>query len=199
MTSQNTCPIRGIAVLGLNGAGKSTLAHALAKATGFLEMDVEDFYFPQQRAARLYALEHDRPFAAEACGELPYAVSRTKEEAESAILSALPRENGFILAGVTLNFRPEILYRIDLAVELQVPPDIRMQRIRLREERRFGSRVLPGGDMYTQQEEFRRAAAARDPNASARSISRMQCPVLQLDGTRPVEENLQAIFAYLHL
>ena len=37
------------------------------------------------------------------------------------------------------------------------------------------------------------------PDASARSISRMQCPVLQLDGTRPVEENLQAIFAYLHL
>mgnify|MGYP003306787199 FL=1 len=37
--------IHGIAIMGLNGCGKSTLAHALSKALGFYEMDVEDYYF----------------------------------------------------------------------------------------------------------------------------------------------------------
>lgn len=35
-----------VAILGLNGSGKSTLAHALALATGYREMDAEDYYFP---------------------------------------------------------------------------------------------------------------------------------------------------------
>ena len=40
----------GVLIFGQNGAGKSTLAHALAKKTGYWEMDVEDYYFPSQRA-----------------------------------------------------------------------------------------------------------------------------------------------------
>ena len=49
--------IRGIAIMGLNGCGKSTLAHALSKALGFYEMDVEDYYFPHQKASRHMALQ----------------------------------------------------------------------------------------------------------------------------------------------
>ena len=44
--------IRGIAIFGLNGAGKSTLGHALAKESGYFEMDMEDYYFPEQRESR---------------------------------------------------------------------------------------------------------------------------------------------------
>ena len=51
--------IRGIAIFGLNGGGKSTLTHALAKQTGYFEMDAEDYYFPEQRASRIWALEND--------------------------------------------------------------------------------------------------------------------------------------------
>ena len=35
--------VQGIAIFGLNGGGKSTLAHAVAKQTGYFEMDVEDY------------------------------------------------------------------------------------------------------------------------------------------------------------
>ena len=37
--------------------GKSTLTHALAKQIGCFEMDVEDYYFPEHRESRKYALE----------------------------------------------------------------------------------------------------------------------------------------------
>ena len=48
----------GIAIFGLNGAGKSTLAHALAKKLNFYEIDVEDYYFPEQMQSRKNALEN---------------------------------------------------------------------------------------------------------------------------------------------
>ena len=44
--------IRGIAIMGLNGCGKSTLAHTIAKRLDFYEMDVEDYYFPEQKNSR---------------------------------------------------------------------------------------------------------------------------------------------------
>ena len=50
--------VRGIAIFGHNGAGKSTLTHELANQLGCFEMDVEDYYFPEQRASRLHALEN---------------------------------------------------------------------------------------------------------------------------------------------
>ena len=187
----------GIAILGMNGAGKSTLAHALAKATGFVEMDVEDFYFPEQRASRIHALEHDSIIETEHLGDIPFSVARTKAEVEQLLLHAIPQDNGFILAGVTLNFTTEITKHIDLAVELQTPLETRLQRIEDREIRRFGDRVLPGGDMFAQQEDFRKMVETRDPTAASQSIAKLGCPVLTLDGTRPTAENIAVILSHL--
>lgn len=187
----------GIAILGMNGAGKSTLAHALAKVTGYTEMDVEDFYFPEQRASRLHALEHDTVAVTEHLGDLPFSVPRSKAEVEELLLDAIPENGGFILAGVTLNFREELLSRLTLAVELETPLKTRIQRIEDREIRRFGDRVLPGGDMYEQQSDFRRMVETRDPSAASQSAEKLPCPVIKLNGTAPVEENIAAILAHL--
>ena len=187
----------GIAILGMNGAGKSTLAHALAKVTGYTEMDVEDFYFPEQRASRLHALEHDTVAVTEHLGDLPFSVPRSKAEVEELLLDAIPENGGFILAGVTLNFREELLSRLTLAVELETPLETRIQRIEDREIRRFGDRVLPGGDMYEQQSDFRRMVETRDPSAASQSAEKLPCPVIKLNGTAPVEENIAAILAHL--
>lgn len=186
----------GIAILGMNGAGKSTLAHALAKMTGFAEMDVEDYYFPEQRASRLHALEHDTVIETEHLGELPFSVPRPKPEVEALLRDAIPAEGGFILAGVTLNFGADILSRLDLAVLLETPLETRLNRIEDRERRRFGDRVLPGGDMHAQQAEFREMAAGRDPNAARASAEKLPCPMITLCGTAPVEENIAHILAY---
>ena len=190
-------PIRGIAILGMNGAGKSTLAHALAKATGFAELDVEDFYFPEQRASRLHALDHDTVAETAHLGDLPFSVARTKPEVEQLLLEAMSNESGFILAGVTLNFCPAILSRIDLAVVLSTPLEMRLQRIENRELRRFGTRVLPGGDMYDQQVEFRETARSRDPETAARSAAQIGCPVLHMDGTAPAAQNTALLLTHI--
>ena len=183
----------GIAILGLNGCGKSTLAHALAQATDWYEMDAEDSYFPQQRASRLWSLEHESPFPESSGGALPFSKAQSKAEAQSAILADLAAHPRFILTGVTVNWGEAVAAHIGMAFLLTAPTETRVQRLLQREHRRFGDRVLPGGDMCTQQEDFRRTAALRNPQDAADSAAALGCPVYTLDGTLPVPENVRAV------
>lgn len=113
--------IRGIAIFGSNGGGKSTLTHALAKQTGYFEMDVEDYYFPEQRASRIWALENDSIIDTEYLGKLPFSNPRTKNEVQAAIMEDIKIHPKFILASVTMNWSDEILSHIDIAFWVQAP------------------------------------------------------------------------------
>ena len=183
----------GIALLGLNGSGKPTLAHAISQQLNFYEMDLEDYYFPEQKESRQSALEgasSDQTLLSEI---LPFSSSLTKDEVESLLLKDILVHPCFVLAGVTMNWCEEILSRFKIAFIIETPLEVRLQRIQDRDIMRFGSRVLPGGDMYDQQCEFRRIVAEKDSEIVSQSIKRLSCPVIKLDGTRSVEDNLQLI------
>lgn len=198
MTAPAKQPIRGIAIFGPNGAGKSTLAHALWKVTGFCELDAEDLYFPEQRVSRLHALEQDTVIETPHLGDLPFSVPRSKAEVEQALLEAIRQHDRFILSGVSMNWNREILSHIELAFVLRAPLHTRLERIQKREALRFGDRVLPSGDMYVQQLEFRKMVEDRDPAMIERSADRLTCPVIPLDSTQPVAQNLTVILAHLY-
>lgn len=185
----------GVAILGLNGSGKSTLAHALAKRTGFFEMDVEDYYFPEQREARRRALENEAQ--PQDAGRSPFSAPRSKAEAEAALLRDLQTHPRFILSGVDMNWRKEIVQRVDLAFLIETPKEERLRRIEVREEKRFGARVLPGGDMYEQQSRFHHVAAQRDISLVEVSASNLRCPVIRLDGMRPLAENMEKVLRFI--
>ena len=188
--------INGIAIFGPNGAGKSSITHALAKKLAYAELDVEDLYFPEQRASRQKALEGASDPMAHS-GALPFSRPRTKEEVQSGLLQELTANPRFILSGVTMNWSEEILAKIGIAFWVQAPLELRLRRIGEREEKRFGARVLPGGDMYEQQKAFREMVAGRDSKAIEQTVARLHCPVHSLDGTLPVEENIARILNHL--
>lgn len=185
--------VQGIAIFGLNGGGKSTLAHALAKRIDYFEMDVEDYYFPEQRESRKGALDNTNIIENEHLGELPFSNPRTKSEVQDAILEDIKKHSKFILSGVTMNWCEDILSRIDIAFWIQTPLKERLKRIQAREEKRFGSRVLEGGDMYEQQREFRNVVENRDIKTVEECAKKFKCPVIVLDGTLPVNQNLERV------
>ena len=189
--------ISGIAIFGANGGGKSTLTHALAKRTGYFEMDVEDYYFPEQQKSRKSVLENDTVVDTEYLGELPYSKPRTKSEVQEAILQDVKAHPKFILAGVTMNWCDEIMERIGIAFWVQTPLEKRLARIQAREEKRFGARVLEGGDMFEQQKSFREVVQNRDPKVVEECAAKFKCPVVVLDGTLPVQENVEKILELL--
>ena len=188
----------GIAIFGLNGAGKSTLTHALAKETGYYEIDVEDYYFPKQRESRKQALEQAEVIDTGSAEEVPYSNSKSKAEVQAAILKEIKAHPNFILAGVNLNWCEEILLNIEIAFWVKVPLELRLERIQQREEKRFGARTLAGGDMYEQQKEFRKVVAGREEKSLEECVQKLKCPVVILDGTLPIEDNFKKIVTHLH-
>ena len=176
----------GIAIIGLNGAGKSTLAHVLAKKLHYFEIDVEDYYFPEQRSSRINALEGrtsaDVSF-------IPYLSPRAKSEVEFAIRKDINCNPQFVLSGVSLNWSESILSQIDIVFYLHVPLSERLRRIRSREAQRFGSRILPGGDMYEQHNEFLNKIENRSEQEITRSLEKLSCPVVNVEEILPLRND----------
>ena len=82
-------------------------------------------------------------------------------------------------------------------VYLDVPLDVRMKRIRQRAIDKFGDRVLPGGDMYEQEESFFAFAEKRTPEKIEDWLKTLSHKVLRLDGTKPLQENVEHIKSLL--
>ena len=92
---------------------------------------------------------------------------------------------------------PEINDNYDLVVYLDVPLDMRMKRIRQRAIDKFGDRVLPGGDMYEQEESFFAYAEKRTPENIEKWLKTLSCKTIRLDGTKPIQESVELIKSLL--
>ena len=92
---------------------------------------------------------------------------------------------------------PEINENYTLVVYLDVPFDMRMKRIRQRAIDKFGDRVLPGGDMYEQEEKFFAYAEKRTPENIEKWLKTLSCKTIRLDGTKPIQENVEHIKSLL--
>lgn len=69
--------------------------------------------------------------------------------------------------------------------------------MKAREEKRWGSRVIAGGDMYEQQLSFRNLILGLPESKVEDSISKIGCEVRELDGMLPISRNLEMIQEYL--
>ncbi len=165
--------VRGICICGLNGSGKTTLAASLARALNYKHMDIEDYYFLPS--------------------DIPYSRPRTKEEVIPLVLKDMTENPCFVFSYVKGDMTPEINAKFDLVIYLDVPKDIRIKRIRQRAFDKFGNRVLLGGDMYEQEEEFFKMVSKRDSTVIEAWLDTLSCKVLILEGTKPIENNIQII------
>jgi len=53
--------------------------------------------------------------------------------------------------------------------------------------------MLPGGDLYAQEERFFTMVEGRTEEKVSAWLARAGLPVIHLDGTQPVEENIEEI------
>ena len=167
----------GICVCGLNGSGKTTLANALAKELNFKHMDVETYYF--------------------SATDNSYSSPRTREEVEKLLLEDIKKNPCFVFSAVNGNMASDINEHYDLIIYLEVPLKVRMERIRQRAIEKFGDRVLPGGDLYEQEEKFFQYAEKRAPDKIENWLTTFPCNILRLDGTKPLQENVRMIKSLL--
>ena len=165
----------GIIVCGLNGSGKSTLGKALAESLGYHFIDNEDLFFPKADPDYLYASP------------------RSREEVEKLFISEVKKHKNFVFAAVKGNYGEAILPLYKYIVLIEVPKDVRLQRVKNRSFQKFGSRMLPGGDLYEHEKAFFNLVSSRKDHEAEEWAESVNCPVIRVDGTKPIEENTALI------
>ncbi len=170
-----------ISILGASGVGATTAARSVAEALSLPLFDSDDFYHGPS----------DPPFNAPRPGRARHDL----------LVHALAPHPSWVLGGGVAGWEPRPELHLTLVVFLWLPRALRVARLRDRERARFGDRVLPGGDMHEQHEDFVEWAASYDDGGiEGKTLARheaylreQRCPVLELRGERPLEQITAAV------
>ena len=162
----------GILICGLNGTGKSTLGRMLADRMGYEFIDNEDLFFPK------------------ADPSYTFSSPRGEEEVIRLLEERICANNRFIFAAVRGNYGDKLIFSLDHIVLIEVPKQIRSQRIRDRFYQKFGDRILPGGDLYDKESKWFSLTDSRPEDYVTGWLETVDCPVIRIDGTLPVEKNV---------
>lgn len=168
-----------IIICGGNGAGKSTIGRKLAQELGWKFMDIEDYYFPSNK------------------GNYNYEMARTREEVTALLLKDIKKYDAFILASVKGDYGAEIASMFTGAILISVPKEIRMKRVRDRSYQKFGDRMLQGGDLFEKEKRFFDMVEKRSEKDVTQWLESAHIPVIQVDGTQPIENSVQTIICLL--
>ena len=170
-----------INVLGASGSGASTAGAAVAKALDLPYFDSDDFFH-----------EPTDP---------PFSRQRSPQARNDLLTKAIRSAPSWVIGGGVAGWAPASALRFSLVVLLWLPADLRLERLRTREQERFGARVRSGGDMHAQHEAFIEWASGYDRgDVQGKTLARHEaylaeqtCPVLKLEGPLSVEETVRAI------
>ena len=160
----------GILICGLNGTGKSTLGRLLADRMEYEFIDNEDLFFPK------------------ADPSYTFSNPRSKEEAIQLLEEKISRNNRFVFAAVKGNYGGRLIASLDHIVLIEVPKQIRSKRVRDRSYQKFGDRILPGGDLYDTESKWFSLTDSRPDTYVSDWLETVNCPVIRIDGTLPVEK-----------
>jgi adenylate kinase family enzyme len=168
---------RRVHITGASGSGVTSLGRALASTLASSHHDTDDYFWLPTTP--------------------PYRVQREVTERLRLMYEMfLPRAD-WILSGALDGWGNELIAHFDLVVFLKTPHDVRMHRLRTREAAHFGDEaVAPGGWRHEETESFIEwASHYEDGTREGRNLSHheawlagLPCPVLRLDGSRPLSE-----------
>lgn len=167
----------GIAIVGGNGSGKTTLGAALSKELNYKHMDIEYYYFKES--------------------EIPYSHPRTRGEVIQLMEADIVKHPNFIISAVNGDLGDNINSLYDCVIYLKVPLDIRLIRIKQRAYNMFGDRVLEGGDMYKQEQEFFNSVVTKNMEKTDEWLQEISCPIIYVDGTKPIDATIKLFMTKL--
>ena len=174
-----------IHIFGASGSGTSTLGEQVARRMRLPWLDVDTYFWIKTNP--------------------PFTTKRPVDARIVALEEDLDDEAGWVVSGSMCGWGDYLMSRFTMAVFLHLKPAIRLQRLEMRERQRYGSRLDAGGDMYQIHKDFMVWAgdydtAGLDMRSLAvhqRWMTRLRCPVLQLNSEIPVEDLAAEVLAHL--
>ena len=162
-----------IIICGLNGSGKTTLGNELTKRIGYVHRDIEMYYFNTSSNNK-------------------YSQSRSKDDVVKDLENDFTKYENIVFTACKGDYgRLDDLY--DLAIYIRLDRDTRISRIKERSFKQFGNRVLEDSELYQQENKFWNMAYNRDETPIINWFKNLKCPKIEIDGMKPVEENITEI------
>jgi adenylate kinase family enzyme len=171
-------------ITGASGAGVTTLGRALADALAIPHHDTDDYFW--------------RPT------HPPYRDKRAIADRLRLMRELFLDRGEWALSGSLDGWGDPLIPLFDLVVFVSVQTEVRLQRLREREARRFGAAaVAAGGWRHQELEEFIDWAARYDNDTRVgRNLKRheawlagLPCPVVEVDGTCATRELVEDVLA----
>ena len=178
----------GIIVFGASGAGSTTLGKEIALRLKLHYLDIDDYLWCWNT-------------------EIPLTIVRPQEERAKLLLDDIRKYPDFVISGTIFSDRELFEPLFDLAVFLSTPADVCAERVRIREQARWGERVFPGGDMYkntrfhgdfidyvANAQKYETADVSKfGRKLHEQWIKDLPCPVLRIDGMNDFSENADLV------
>lgn len=172
-----------IHIFGASGSGASTLGQELSKQLPHINFDGDDYFWSEK-----------------------YTEQRETIERIDLLTKDLSEYNEWILSGAICGWGNGLIPNFDLVIFLYVPKEIRLQRLKEREIRRYGEDVLPGGSRYEQSKAFLNWASLYDDGGlevrskvlHERWMSNLTCPILRIEGNHTISERVNIILEYVN-
>ncbi|WP_196894335.1 AAA family ATPase [Aureivirga marina] len=172
-----------IIIFGASGSGTTTLGKSLAEKLGWNHLDADDYYWKKTNP--------------------PFQEKETFEERNQKLLKDFLKSENVIISGSLVTWNSYWQTAFDLAIFLKIPQEIRLERLRKREEKMYGEKWKQ--DVQA-QEKFNKflewAAKYDDENFDGRSITQhknwlktLNCITLEIDGDFTNKERIEKVIA----
>lgn len=172
-------------IFGSSGSGSTTLAKHIARDYEYKLIDVDDYLWQKT--------------------DPPFTQRNTNEVACKLIQGELQDQLPAVISGSLVGIADELKPEIDLFIYINLDKQIRINRIKQREFERFGDRILPGGDLYDQHENFLQWISDYEDNPETLRSRRqhllwledVSSPVLKITEELTLEELLKLVKPFL--
>lgn len=168
-------------IVGASGAGTTTLGRVLASEWSVPHADVDDYFWTPT--------------------EPPYTTKRDRRERLQLMEELFLPRTAWVLSGSLVGWGEALVPLFDVVIFVTLEPSLRLDRLRERERRRYGSRIEAGGDRESAFVDFLDwAAGYDDPGfdgrrrvAHERWLATLPCPVLRIDGSEPMAKLVSTV------
>ncbi|PTV93936.1 adenylate kinase family enzyme [Halanaerobium saccharolyticum] len=173
--------IKHIHILGPSGSGTTTVAKVLSKKLNLAHFDADNYFWKPT--------------------DPPYQHLRSIEERRRLLKEDLKNESRWIISGSFCGWGDIFMDDFDLVIYLWTPINVRLRRLKSREQQRFGSAVLPGGKMFERHQKFLDSAARydydqtefRNKRTHEEWMQKLDCPIIKIEGEKTVKEIVSII------
>ena len=175
-----------IHIFGASGSGTTTLGKALANKLSIAFFDSDNYYWQKT--------------------DPPYRQSYSKEQRIQRLQTDMEGLHSWVLSGSLVSWGDVFIPLFTLAVFITLPHDLRLERLRIRETERYGSRIEAGGDMHLSSQAFLDWASSYDTaGLETRSLKSHQtwmktlsCPILNLQSLEPTKVMVDKVMDFLN-